>query len=145
MPILPVLSRKWSTPDCLEDSMKDRRLRVYLAGPFTADNVLGVLDNMREGMRLGTEMLLLGFAPFVPWHDYHFQLMLREGEYLRKKDYYNNSLAWLEVSDVVLVREGWENSEGTLNEIAYADSLELPVFYTVKALLQWAEEEGWML
>jgi len=66
--------------------------KVYVAGAFSGDNVLTILDNMRKGMRLATEVLLAGFAPFVPWFDYHFQLNLREGETLKVEDYYNYSM-----------------------------------------------------
>ena len=38
--------------------------RIYIAGAYSANNVLTVLDNMREGMRLATKVLLLGYAPF---------------------------------------------------------------------------------
>jgi len=119
-----------------------RRIRVYVAGPFSAGNVIKVLDNIREGMRLGTELMLMGFAPFVPWFDFHFQLMLRGEEALGVSDYYAYSIAWLEASDVMLVREGWETSSGTLAEIARAEDLCIPVFYTLEALKEWAALES---
>ena len=66
--------------------------RIYIAGAYSADNVITVLDNMREGMRLATRVFLLGYAPFVPWFDFHFQLMLRENEILTVEDYYRYSI-----------------------------------------------------
>ena len=51
---------------------------MYVAGAYSSDNVLGVLDNMRRGMRMSTEIFLAGFSPFCPWLDYQFQLMLLE-------------------------------------------------------------------
>lgn len=103
--------------------------RLYIAGAYSADNVLGVLDNIRRGMRAGTQALLAGFAPFVPWFDFHFQLMLRENEALTVEDYYRYSLAWLEVSDAVWVLPGSENSKGTQAEIKRAQELGIPVHY----------------
>ena len=108
--------------------------RVYVAGAYSAGNVIDVLDNMRKGMRLSTEAMLAGFAPFCPWLDYHFQLMLREGETLSVKDYYEYSLAWLEVSDAVLLVPGWENSKGTIAEIERAELLGIPVFTDLNLL-----------
>ena len=67
--------------------------RIYIAGPYSSDNVIGVLDNMRKGMRLSTEVFLAGYAPFCPFLDYHFQLNLRDGENLTLDDYYQYSLA----------------------------------------------------
>jgi len=109
-------------------------LRVYVAGAYSADNVITVLDNMRKGMRKGLEVLLKGYSPFVPWFDYHFQFMLREDEELTVEDYYRYSMAWLEVSDVVLVLPDSEKSKGTQAEIKRAEELEIPVVYSIEEL-----------
>jgi len=114
--------------------------RIYVAGSYAADNVITILDNMRRGMRAGTECFLAGFAPFVPWLDYHFQLMLREGELLSVSDYYQYSMAWLEVSDAVLVLPNSENSKGTQAEIARANELNIPIFYSFPDLMEWSDD-----
>ena len=108
--------------------------RVYVAGSYSADNVLKVFENMRIGIRVSTEIFLAGFAPFVPWLDYHFSLMLREGEKVTLQMFYNYSLAWLEVSDAVLVLPNSENSKGTQAEILHAALLEIPIFYRLEDL-----------
>jgi len=108
--------------------------RVYVAGSFSADNVISVLDNMRIGMRASVEVLLAGFSPFCPWLDYHFNLMLREGEKLRVEDFYNYSLAWLDVSDAMFVIPNSESSKGTQAEIIRAKELNIPIFYTMELL-----------
>lgn len=103
--------------------------RVYVAGAYSSDNVIGVLDNMREGMRWATKVFLAGHAPFAPWLDFHFQLMLREGESLAVKDYYEYSLAWLRAAEVVFVVPGWMASKGTHAEIAEAHRLGIRVVF----------------
>ena len=103
--------------------------RIYVAGAYSSDNVLGVLTNMRKGMRKATEIFLKGYAPFCPWLDYHYTLMLQGDEQLTVPNYYEYSLAWMEVADAVLLVEGWENSKGTLAEIKRAEELGIPVFY----------------
>jgi hypothetical protein len=108
--------------------------RVYVMGAYSADNVISVLDNMREGMRLATEVMLAGYFPFVPWFDFHFQLMLRNKERLSVNDYYQYSLAWLEVSEACILVPGWENSKGTLKEIERADQLSIPIFHSLQEL-----------
>ena len=108
--------------------------RVYVAGAYNAGDVISVLDNMRRGMRVSTEVMLAGFAPFCPWLDYHYQLMLRDGETLTVQQYYDYSMAWLEASDFVLVLPNSEHSKGVKAELARAKELGIPVFQTVEEL-----------
>jgi hypothetical protein len=115
--------------------------RVYVAGAYSADNVITVLDNMREGIRLSVRVMLEGFSPFSPWLDYHFQLMLRGDERLTVPDYYKYSMRWLEVSDAVLLVPGWESSKGTLKELQRARELDIPVFYYLTELLEYVKNE----
>ena len=105
-----------------------------MAGAYSADNVLTVLDNMNKGMRMATLVLLEGFSPFCPWLDYQFKLMAREGEVITLEDYYRYSMAFLEVCDAVLVVPGYEKSKGTLAEIARAKELKMPVVYSLHDL-----------
>jgi hypothetical protein len=109
--------------------------RVYVAGSYNGPDVITVLNNMRIGMRAGVEVLRAGFSPWVPWFDYHFQLMLRPGETLTIQDYYNYSMAWLRVSDAVYVCNYREDSKGTKAEIEEAQRLGIPVYYTLQDLI----------
>ena len=104
-----------------------------MAGPYRAGNVSTVLDTIREGMRLATKVFLLGYAPFCPWLDFHFQLMLRESETLTVEDYYKYSIAWLRVSDAMLLVPGWESSKGTKAEMEIAAREGIPMYYTFEA------------
>ena len=108
--------------------------KIYVAGAYSANNTLDTFNNMRKGMRAGLEVLLAGYAPFVPWFDYHLQLMLRGNENLMVQDYYNYSLAWLEVSDALYVILGSEKSVGTQNEIKRAQELNMPIYYNMEEL-----------
>jgi len=108
--------------------------RVYVAGAYSADNVITVLDNMRIGMRVATEILLKGYSPFAPWFDFHFQLMLRENESLTVEDYYKYSIDWLEVSDVLYVLPNSEHSKGTQAEIEFAKKNNIPIIYDINEL-----------
>ena len=102
-------------------------MRIYIAGAYSADNVISILDNIRIGMRAATEVLLLGHSPFCPWLDFHFQLMLRNNETLTVKQYYKYSMDWLEVSDIVYVCHYSPDSKGTQAEIDKAVELGIPV------------------
>ena len=72
---------------------------IYVAGMYSANNVLDLLDNVRIGERAGTKPFLMGYAPFVPWFDRGFHGHLREGENLTLQEYYDYSIAWLRRSD----------------------------------------------
>ena len=72
-----------------------RNIKVYVAGPYSADNVISVLENIKNGIRVSVEVFLAGYSPFCPFIDYQFQFFLREGERLDVDDYYGYSLAWL--------------------------------------------------
>ncbi|MFA5316214.1 MAG: DUF4406 domain-containing protein [Dehalococcoidales bacterium] len=111
--------------------------RVYVAGPYSADDVLKVFDNMRKGIRASIDVLLAGFAPFCPWLDYQFSLMLYDHEKLTVEQYYAYSIAWLEVADAVLVLPGFETSKGTMAEIMKAEALDIPIFYNIEELKEW--------
>lgn len=108
--------------------------RVYVAGPYSADKIVKSLHHMRKGMRVSTEVALAGYAPFCPWLDYHFILMLRDGEELSLEWFYQYSLAWLKVSDAVLVLPNYKDSKGTLMEIENAVEWGIPVFYDMGGL-----------
>jgi hypothetical protein len=103
-------------------------------------DVMGVLDNMRKGMRAATEIFLAGFAPFCPWLDYHYQLMLRDNEELTIENYYEYSIAWLKKSDYMLVLPNSENSKGVQKEISVALEMRIPTFYTMREFLAYESE-----
>lgn len=111
-----------------------KRIKVYVAGCYSADNVISVLNNMRIGMRKATEIMLAGYVPFVPWFDYHFQLNLREGEELKVEDYYAYCVEWLKVSDVLFLLPGAENSKGTKEELRVASLYGIPVVESIDAI-----------
>lgn len=110
--------------------------RIYIAGPYSADNVMDVLHNIRKGIEMSYKVFQLGFAPFSPWLDYHFVLMDKDNA-LTISDFYEYSLVWLEVSDAMFLVEGWHHSKGTLKEIEFATKKGIPVFYNINDLLKY--------
>ena len=108
---------------------------IYCAGPYSAPDVISVLDNIREGMRISTEVFLAGYAPFSPWLDLHYTLMIRAGEKLTIDDYYAYSIAWLKKSDAVLMTGNWKASKGSIAERDIAINLDLPIFYSLAELI----------
>jgi hypothetical protein len=103
-------------------------MRIYVAGPYSADNVIDVLNNIQKGMSLCAQILKNGDAPFCPWLDYQFHFFEPT---LTVEDYYRYSMAWLEVSEEVWVLSTYRGSEskGTKAEIERATELGIPVRY----------------
>lgn len=116
--------------------------RVYLAGPYNAPDVISALDNIRDGIRDGARIFMAGYAVYVPWLDHQQQFQFPSGYKPTYEQYYETSLRWLEVCDVVVVRGNWLTSRGTKLEIARAKELGIPIFYGVDAFLDYVSESG---
>ena len=116
-----------------------KAVRVYVAGAYSADNVLDVFENMRIGIETSTRVFEAGFAPFCPWLDYHFCLC-RKSE-IEVEDFYRYSEAWLDVSDAVLVVDNERNvdSKGLIAELTRAKHLGKPIFNSLDRLKDWAD------
>ena len=107
--------------------------RIYCAGPYSANNVLEVLQNIGRGEKIAAELFANGYAPFTPWHDKDFCFQLPDHEFTVKQ-FYDYSIAWLEVSDAVFLVPGWEKSKGTLAEIEIAQKMGIPIFVDFQGL-----------
>ena len=108
--------------------------KIYVAGPYSADNVIRVLDNIRRGIKASKDVLLAGYAPFCPWLDHMYHLMLDGDDDLHVGRYQECSMEWLKVSDGILVLPGWIESKGTCAEIRMAEFLGIPIFYDLETL-----------
>jgi nucleoside 2-deoxyribosyltransferase len=100
--------------------------RVYVAGPYSADNVLDVLKNIGRGEKACAKLFSLGYAPFCPWHDKTYVIDNFRDDFTVKQ-FYDFSMAWLEVSDAVVLVGDWQSSKGTAAEIERAMDLNIPV------------------
>jgi hypothetical protein len=118
-----------------------KRMKVYVAGPYSSDNVLGVLSNIRKGISVSYQLLHQGFAPFCPWLDYHFVLADNTND-LKVVDFYEYSMEWLRCSEAVYIQGDWKNSKGTQAEIEEAKKLDIPVFFDLTKLILYAREQG---
>lgn len=103
--------------------------RIYIAGPYSGDDITTILGNIRRGIRKAAELMQLGYAVFCPFLDFLIALVLRDGEEINKAQYQANSMARVECCHMMLVLPGWESSGGTKREIARAKELFIPVIY----------------
>ena len=109
--------------------------RIYVAGPYSADNVIDVLKNIGRGQKACSYLFSVGFAPFCPWHDRIFITDRPEGKFTVSQ-FYDYSMAWLKVSDAVVLLPGWKNSVGTIAEIKEAKKRSIPVFESIAGLIR---------
>lgn len=108
--------------------------RIYIAGPYSADNTIQTLRNIGKGIQVGIELLLKGYAIFCPWLDYSMFLQLRANENIPLELIQQHSLSWLKVSNALFVLPNSENSIGTQKEIEYAIKHNIPIYYSLKEL-----------
>lgn len=108
--------------------------RIYVAGPYSGDGI-ALLDNMRRGMDLCTAVIDAGMSAYNPWHDYHYALRRN----WPVETFYALSISWLVVSQAVLLAPGWENSRGTKKELEIASLIGIPVFESLKGLIEWRD------
>lgn len=110
--------------------------RVYVAGAYSGPDVLSVFGNMRRGIKMAARLFELGFSPFTPWCDWPLHMQVE----LDLDHCYRASMAWLEVSDlVVVVQKNSETSKGTQAEILRAKELGIPVFYNISEAIAWRD------
>lgn len=101
---------------------------VYVAGPYTGDEEANVV----RALEAGTKLLGAGLYPYIP-HLSHYW----EAKYPHHYDVWMElDFGWIRRCDAVLKLPG--ASKGADREVDLARHLELPVFHTVDAVLQWA-------
>lgn len=114
--------------------------RVYVAGKYSDDNVLSVLGNIGRGIKLCKDLFLMGYAPFCPWLDHQYVLHMTDDERkaLTVPMFHEYSMAWLEVSDcVVVIPDRIASSRGVQAELAKARELGMPIFYSIEEMLDY--------
>lgn len=116
--------------------------RIYIAGAYSDDNVLGVLKNIGRGEEYAAKLFIHGFAPFTPWHDKDFVIKFWRDKFTIKM-FYDYSIAWLLVSDAIFIvpncdgLKDFQDSKGTLAEIDIASKNGIPIFYELHSLLSY--------
>lgn len=99
--------------------MRDGRLRVYVAGPYSQGDQI---DNVRQAVLAGHEILMAGHLPFVP-HVCHFAHYLIPQSYETWMEF---DLAWLETCHCLVRLAG--ASLGADREVERAKMLGMPIY-----------------
>ena len=115
-------------------------VKIYCAGLYSKNskgekaNVIEVLENIKAGITVCNRLLSLGYAVFCPWLDFQYGLC---GYYkIAKEQYKASSMAWLEVSDAMLVISGAGLWGGVDDEIKRAVVLDIPAYIDEHKLIE---------
>lgn len=126
------------------ESIERRRLRVYVAGPISKGDTV---ENVWNGIRVGRQLLKLGFAPYVPHLDAYMTLNASAnfgGTEEEVSDQWRMllewDLEWVLASEAVLRLPG--ESKGADLECMRAEAHGIPVFHNIAPLVTYAEGLG---
>ncbi len=118
--------------------------RVYVAGPYRADNVRAIFANIRRGIEASKWILRAGYLPFCPWLDWVYLLSgdALSVDWIAVSDLQRCSLGWLRASDCVVLVGDWKKSAGVAEELAEASLLGIPALTFAEFRLWHADETG---
>ena len=109
-------------------------IKTVVLGPYSGD-ILSVAGNIRRGMAMACEAALAGFAVLPCWWDWALATRVS----LPMEWFKNNTIAWMQVADAILLAPGWGESVGVKAELAIASEAGIPVFESVNELIEWRE------
>lgn len=104
----------------------DLPLKVaYVAGPLRADTLNGMAENIARARAVSVHLWRLGYAVICP----HLNSAFMSGA-VSESQFLEAGLEFLRRSNLVVLVDGWERSEGTVREIEEAHARGIPVFTT---------------
>lgn len=108
---------------------------VYIAGPFRSNSAWGVEQNIRRAEETALRVWLSGAAAICPHANTRFYSGVADDELWLKGD-----IAILSRCDAVVLVPGWESSSGAMDERAFAERHNIPVFETVEGFTAWMKK-----
>lgn len=102
---------------------------VFLAGPYRGDRrPETIAENVAQARRFQTALAEAGIVAYSPnVHDAGYEALSS----LSAKQTLKQFTEWVleHVAEALVVMPGWETSVGTQEEIAFAETKGLPIFY----------------
>lgn len=105
------------------------RPRIYVSGPLTSSG--DPQENMMKAVDLGRELILLGFAPFIP----HLTLVVDPHAEIAHNIWMEVDLPWVRKANAVFRMPG--KSSGADLEVNEAITRGIPVFTTVTEMMDY--------
>jgi len=97
---------------------------VYTAGPYRSDTINGVVKNIQVAREHSERLWQAGYAVLCP----HLNTALFNG-LVDDQVFLDGTMEMLKRCDMIYLLPGWNSSSGTLAELAYARSVNMPVLY----------------
>jgi hypothetical protein len=101
-------------------------MRIYIAGPYTADHPRKVLENVNKAIDIGIMLMQKGHSVFIP-HLSHY-IHMRPNCPFEYKEYLKSDLEWLMVSEALFYIG---QSPGADLELLAAKELGIKIFYSI--------------
>lgn len=106
---------------------------VYISGPMTAKDGYSIEENTAAGVRVYLDLLKLGIPAFSPHLSGAFPSAWSA---LDHREWIAYDFAIIDRCTHMLMMARWDSSTGAKLEHQYAIDHDVPVFYTLKALLK---------
>jgi hypothetical protein len=120
--------------------------RVYVAGSITPKGIqeqnlaVEFLNNISKLNQAAVKIIKAGYAPYSPGIDFQYFLS-PGGDTITEQEIKDISIAWLSVSDALLILPGYENSPGTLKEIKIAKELNIFICYNINDVINYLNKK----
>ena len=109
--------------------MRTKPLRIYVAGPYTAETGAGKVSNVKRAIDVGIALFKKGHIPFIPHLTHFVDLRAKEkGIPIAWEEYIRWDLGWLSLCDAVIYLG---SSPGADLELASAQRLGKRVFHSL--------------
>lgn len=114
-------------------------MKVYIAGPYSADTDVEREGNVERAMHAGLEVKKRGHSPFIPHLTHYVDEYCEDmSEFnMGYEDYMEWDLAFLEVCDALLYLDP---SPGADRELQKADEMGMPAYGSVTEIPDETEE-----
>lgn len=112
-----------------EQVARAEKLKIYIAGPYTAETEVLRLRNVNAAIDAAFELFSKGHYPYIPHLTHYIDLRAHEiGHSLAWEDYIEWDLPWVQACDAILYLKP---SRGADLELERARHLGKQVFYSV--------------
>lgn len=105
---------------------------VFVAGPYRAGSEWEVLQNIRSAEELSLELWKMGLAVICPHKNTEWF-----GGAAPDQVWLEGGLEMVRRSDAVVCTPNWGQSDGARGEVALAQSLGIPVLYSIVEVRNW--------